>query len=211
MNDFNNLEKSFPDFPPTFFDQLQKFGKLISQYNIKLNLLSKQAINDLSSKHFYDCIQALLLIQDEIFTENTLYDFGSGNGLPGVIAGLVKPEQKIVMVERDQRKAEFLRIAIDELKLDGMQVFDKDLNQLPEDSCYKAISRAMAPLPKFLLEARKRMPAGSETFLFKGEHWSTELSSVPAQVFEYWEVDLYKSYLLPNNEGERFIIKCHRV
>ncbi len=211
MSDYSNLDELLPDQSEAEVEKLSDYCKLLVQYNSKLNLLSKNTISRLGSKHISDCVQALELIRKELNSDVPAFDFGSGNGLPGIVGAILYPELDFYLVERDLRKAEFLKIAFDELELTNVEVIDKDLSQLADDSCSQVISRAMAPIPKFLLEARKRMPTGGRAFLFKGDYWSTELSSAPPQVFEYWEVDLFGNYSLPNSEGERFIIECKRI
>lgn len=211
MNDISNLEEIIPELNPDLRELFERFFQLIEQYSDKINLISKSTISRAGVKHFSDSYQGLLSVKDEFKKEHPVFDFGAGNGFPGLIAAMMFPAQTLILVERDQRKAEFLRIATDRMGLKNVEVYGGNVSDLADGSCHNVISRAMAPLPKFLLETRSVMASGGSAFLFKSDHWSTEFSTVPPQVFEFWDVQLHHSYELPNNDAERFIIKCTKL
>jgi 16S rRNA G527 N7-methylase RsmG len=127
------------------------------------------------------------------------------------VAGIRYPDWHVILVERDLRKAEFLKVAVNELKLSNVEVYAGPVKDLQPESCFNVISRAMAPLPKFLLEARPVMGVGGKAFLFKGDHWSSEFTAIPAQLFEHFEVDLLGTYELPENSGNRYIVQCLKL
>ncbi len=209
-NDISILEELIPGISPDLKESFERFFSIIEQYNDKINLVSKGTVARAGVKHFSDCYQGLISVIDPLSNEHPIFDFGSGNGFPGIIAGMMIPKSTIILVERDQRKAEFLKIACDRLGLKNIEVYGGSVNDLADGSCHNIISRAMAPLPKFLLETRAVTAPGANAFLFKSDHWSTEFSLVPPQVFEFWEVEMHHSYDLPNNDAERFIIRCSR-
>lgn len=210
-NDINSLNSYLPSLTTDLLAHFQGFYELLEKYNSKLNLVSKASLPRSGVKHFVDSFVGMELIKPHLSDTHPLYDFGSGNGFPGLIAGLMLPNYRIVLVEKDQRKAEFLKIGASFLELKNVEVYNGKVTDLSNGSCFQVVSRAMAPIPKFLLESREVMQIGGTAFLFKGDHWATEFSSIPAQVFEYWEVDMGSHYVLPENEGSRYIIHCSRV
>ena len=211
MSDINNLEDIIPDLSSDLNESFQSFFELLEQYNKKINLVSRSSIPHAGVKHFSDCYQALQILEDDLAVENPIFDFGSGNGFPGIIAAIMYPKSQFILVEKDKRKAQFLKTAYSELELNNVEVHAGTIAELNEGVCQTIISRAMAPLPKFLLETRKFTKLGGTAFLLKGDHWSTEFSAIPPQVFQYWDVSLMKQYFLPNNAGSRVIVRCLRV
>ncbi len=211
MNDIDDLEDLIPGISSNLAKQFREFFEMISRYNLKLNLVAKSTISRAVVKHFSDSFQGLSLIEPEFQKGHPIFDFGSGNGFPGIVAAMMFPSEKVILVEKDIRKAEFLKIAADDLKLKNVQVHSGNLQDLAENSVVNAVSRAMSPLPRFLLEARPVLAEGGKVFLFKSDHWTTEFGQVPAQVFEFWEVDLLNAYELPKADGKRFIVRCLRV
>lgn len=210
-NDIEELEDLIPDISLELKEQFIEFFELIEQYNTRINLVAKSTIPKAGLKHFSDSYMALKIIEDSLVKGSPIFDFGAGNGFPGIIAAMMFPDESVILVERDQRKAEFLKMAASKLGLDRVEVHPGNVSDLADGSCVNVISRAMAPLPKFLLLTRAVMAEGGKAFLFKGDHWSTEFSQVEAQVFDYWEVELKDAYELPKNDGTRFVVQCTKI
>ena len=210
-NDINNLTDYIGPEGLPLIEPMERFFELLEKYNSKLNLVSKASLPKSAAKHFTDSYLGLKALESELNKESPIFDFGSGNGFPGIIAAMMFPDQNLILVEKDQRKSEFLKIATDHLELKNIEIHSGNVSELADGSCFQTISRAMAPLPKFLLEARQTTPPGGKAFLFKGDYWATEFGVIPAQVFEYWDVELMADYVLPADEGKRYIIRCSRI
>jgi len=88
-------------------------------YNEKVNLVSKKStpvtINTLIS-------ESLLLI-NQISTP-LIIDAGSGGGLLGIPLAISLPEKRFVLIETIQKKVKFLKLAIDELALKNVAVWN---------------------------------------------------------------------------------------
>ena len=121
------------------------------------------------------------------------------------------PGTKFILVERDKRKSEFMRFLCEELGLGNVILHMGSASQLKEESVKLGMSRAMAPLPKMLLEMRPLFENGGKLFLFKGDHWATELGSCPPQIFDIWNVELKGQYVIPSLDMDRFILECTRI
>lgn len=210
-NDIDNLEGYIPDAVPEHLEKFRSFFEVLSVFNKKINLISKATVSQAGVKHFADCHMAMTRMSPLFKDGQEVFDFGAGNGFPGIIAAIMEPSRHIIMVERDQRKSEFLKAAIDHLSLPNAEVYAGNVSHLAEGVCNTIISRAMAPLPKFLLEARQVTKVGGAALLMKGESWSSEFSAIPAQLFEFWDVSLKEGYYLPNDAGARYIVECVRV
>lgn len=210
-SDINNLEDYIGSESLELIKSMESFFELLEKYNSKMNLVSKASFPKSAAKHFTDSFLGLKALESELDPEFPVYDFGSGNGFPGIIAAMMYPEKQLILVEKDQRKSEFLKISTDHLELKNIEIHAGHVSELADGSCKQTISRAMAPIPKFLLEARLTTPVGGSAFLFKGDYWATEFGVIPAQVFEYWDVELMADYQLPAGEGKRYIVRCKRV
>lgn len=210
-NDYDNLEEYLPGISPSLLAQFSEFYHLVEKYNAKINLLSKGSVSHMASKHFADSMLGLEIFKDQLDSEIPIFDFGSGNGFPGLVVAMALSQHTVVIVERDQRKSEFIKIAADHLKVSNIKFHEGAVAELADGVCQTVISRAMAPLPKFLLESRRVVPPGGKVFLYKGEAWTSELGACPPQIFDHWEVDALGDYELPADQGPRFILQCHRL
>ena len=79
-------------------------------------------------------------------------DVGSGGGFPGIPLKLAMPELRIVLVESDQRKAAFLRDAVEALDLTDVEVEARRAEELGRDPRHReaydvVVTRAAAKAP----------------------------------------------------------------
>jgi 16S rRNA (guanine527-N7)-methyltransferase len=211
INDIDNIDAIIPGLSSELKQDFLAFFDLISHYNAKINLISQGTIARAGSKHFADSYLGNQIVLDKINKDQSVFDFGSGNGFPGIILGLMDKNRTIVLVERDRRKAEFLKISAHSLGLKNITVLEQSVGDMIPGSCSIVISRAMAPIPKFLLEARRAVAKDGVVFLFKGTSWTREFSSCPPQIFDYWEVAPCGTYTLPVDQESRSIIECNRI
>lgn len=211
-NDINSLDNIIPGLSSELKEQFVAYFTIIEKFNNKINLISKSTVKRAGVKHFADSYFGLKLFQQMLPDNQPVFDFGSGNGFPGIVFAMMESKRNVILIERDQRKAEFLKTAANEMKLSHVEVHAGSLSDLEDGTCKIGISRAMAPMPKFLLETRNIVAPGGSVYLFKGDHWMTEFGSCPAPIFDFWEVNLLGQYELPDDvTGDRFIVQCNRL
>lgn len=90
---------------PDVFSRLILYHDLLLKWQAKINLVSNDSIQDIWKRHFLDSLQLLPLIPG---TGNSIIDFGSGAGFPGMslaISGVAN----IHLVESDSKKISFLK------------------------------------------------------------------------------------------------------
>jgi 16S rRNA (guanine527-N7)-methyltransferase len=114
-------------------DKLNAYKELVKKYHHTLDLIS-----DVALEHFDEKITDSLLYADLIKAKAkpnaTILDVGSGAGLPGLVLAIALPEHPIFLVERRQKRAAFLKIAISQLNLSNAKAFSVDVTELKEIS-----------------------------------------------------------------------------
>ena len=173
-----------------------------------MNLFSK---NTVIEKHFADSYLGLeIIFKIKPFEETqSVYDFGSGNGFPGLVAAIMRPESEFVLVERNQKKVLFLKSVLSELDMKNVRVFRGQARCLAGGSVQYGMSRAMAPLPRFLIETKNITTVGGQIFLFKGKNWKEEARSCSSKILKFWQIREMGSYVLGNRKF--FIITGLRI
>ncbi|MCJ8277573.1 MAG: 16S rRNA (guanine(527)-N(7))-methyltransferase RsmG [Bdellovibrionales bacterium] len=209
-SDIDRLKEFLPELTETEEEKFRQYFDVLCHFNRKINLVSRASIKNSGGKHFSDSYKGLKIFEEFMTPGATMYDFGSGNGFPGIIGAVMYPEVKHILIERDKRKGEFLKFLAQELLLNNVGVHIGAAKDIKENSVQIAMSRAMAPLPKMLLEMRKLSVVGGRIFLFKGDTWTTEFGNCPPQLFDLWDVKLKGHYNIPSLDMERFIIECTR-
>lgn len=94
-------------------DRLQFFIDLFEKWSRRINLVARSTQPDLLQRHIADSLQ-LCALQPE---PKRWLDLGSGGGFPGAVMAIALAEQKagwVHLVESNQKKAAFLRLALAE-------------------------------------------------------------------------------------------------
>ena len=109
-------------YPPDQIQALTRYADLLSRYNDRFNLVSRQDIDRLWERHIDDALGLASLLQP-----GSVLDVGSGGGLPGMVLAITHPDRVVCLLERSQRKANFLRRVVAELDLVQVEVLCEDM------------------------------------------------------------------------------------
>ena len=111
---------------------LEQYQALIRRYHHTLDLMSERAVSELDTKISEARVYAELL-EPRLSPTDRILDLGSGVGLPGIVLAVAFPQHQVTLVERRQRRANFLKICVGQLGLvnvkvigDGVQAFNDD-------------------------------------------------------------------------------------
>lgn len=204
------IDQWFPQLSSDLRSKLKLYHDELLKFNRTLNLIGVKTIPVADAIHFADSLLAVDAIAKKgPFPE--IYDFGSGNGFPGLIYALQHPSTKVHLVEVDSRKAEFLKHMISVLQLSNAQVHVQTVESLPEKSIRFAMSRGFAPIPKALLLARKAIARDGIYYHLKSEEWVSEVGQIPTQLCSYWSPSLLEDYKLPIGEIRFSIVQTVKI
>lgn len=205
------VEEWFPNLGGQPLELLHKYFETLVKFNKTLNLVSVKTIAFADSVHFADSILASQIVNEKINKDEYLYDIGSGNGFPGLVYSILYPEQKVLLVDSDERKCEFLKYVISTCKLSNVAVLNKKVETLGAESIKQAICRGYAPLPFALLQLRKCSALGAQIYHLKSEEWSLEVSQIPTQLCSIWQPGLVGEYRLPIGDAKMFVVNTEKI
>ena len=187
-----------------YMSELQKFNKAV-------NLVSPQTLAIADAVHLADGVFAYKMIQGELTAGAPLYDFGSGNGIPGLVFALLDPNLKVILVDRDERKLEFCKHVAAACKATNVTTMKADIESLPKHSVVNVVARGFAPFAKSLLMCRNIVAKGGKFFHLKGDQFAVELSTVPSQLFSFWQPRMIGEYRLPDRGAEMTVICTDKI
>lgn len=205
------LKSWFPELDDKKQELLSKYFNELLKFNKVINLVSQKSILHADAIHFADSIYAAQAVRKNINKNNMLYDIGSGNGFPGLVYAILFPDQKITLVDSDERKSEFLKHIASACHLLNVSVLTKTVESFAAGSIEQAICRGFSPLPKALLMLRKIVPKGGAVFHLKSEEWAIEVSQIPTQLCSVWQPELIKDYALPVGSVKMFVVKTAKI
>lgn len=156
--------------------KITQFVSLLLEWNKKINLVSKNAVNEIWERHVFDCAQLYRYLPEKDFS---LLDIGCGSGFPGIVLGIMlqnREKTEITLTESVAKKAVYLKSVVQELELKNVCVF----NDRVENGVFKTpdfiTARAVAALPKLLEYAAKIQKPETELLLLKGQSYKNEIT-----------------------------------
>ena len=177
-------------------ERLDHFEGLLRKWNPKINLISKNDVDQIWQRHILDSTQ---VFQHAVPPFQTWFDFGSGGGFPGIMCAVLAaerfPEAAFHMVESDIRKAVFLRQVATELHLSA-KVHSVRIEHLDAGSADVISARALAPLSELLKLSVPHAARHAQLLFPKGRNAETELTH--AHLSWNFEVDRIPSLTDPD-------------
>jgi 16S rRNA (guanine527-N7)-methyltransferase len=101
--------------------QLEDYAAMVRRWNAKFNLVSRQDTNRFELRHVLDSLTVVPYLQAP-----RVLDLGSGAGLPGIPLAIACPELEMVLLDRGERKARFLRQVVVQTGLANVSVCCQD-------------------------------------------------------------------------------------
>ncbi|TCN31772.1 16S rRNA (guanine(527)-N(7))-methyltransferase RsmG [Sinorhizobium americanum] len=159
-------------------EKLEHFAGLFKKWAKSINLVAPSTIEDLWQRHVLDSLQVFQLSP----SPKTWVDLGSGGGFPGVITAICLSEFSegwVHLVESNNKKAAFLRVALNETGARG-SVHPIRIEQSPSviPRCDAISARALADLTQLLDYCAPWMlqeDAKAVAFFHKGRDYQTEV------------------------------------
>jgi 16S rRNA (guanine527-N7)-methyltransferase len=200
----------FPEISAAHQEKLKRYHAELLKFNLKVNLISRNTEREADEVHFADSILAAKVLLG-VGMPKKVHDIGSGNGLPGVVLGILDSSREYVLVESDGRKCEFLRHVTGALGLKNVTVANSRFESLTGEEMTCAISRGVASISKTVLVFNKIFKKGSVFLHLKGNSWANEVAEIPSQVISHWTPKLIGDYTLPVSQAQRAVVATLKI
>lgn len=132
--------------------QLLRYYELVCKWNRALPLTTDIAPQDFYQRHLSE---ACFLVRHICADVTSIWDLGTGVGIPGIPSAILRPDLPVTLVEANRRKAIFLEEVVDRLALNNVKVQVtrlETLDLLPFGSLVtaRAVEKMAQLLPTFL-------------------------------------------------------------
>jgi 16S rRNA (guanine527-N7)-methyltransferase len=165
--------------------RLDRYVGLLLEWQMKINLVAPSTLPNLWTRHIADSLQLLDLAP----SAKVWVDLGSGGGFPGVVLACAlaeTPGAMVHLVERNAKKAAFLREALRVTSTTGMvhlaEIGDTGDRITGPVDCVTA--RAVAPLNQLIGLAKPLVRKGAKALFLKGQDVEAELT----EATKYWKI-----------------------
>ena len=160
-------------------DAFVLYYDLLSEWSSRVNLVSKRDMNRFVDYHILDSLK-VATIADFSCIESIL-DFGSGAGLPGIPLAISFPETAVTLLESRPKRCSFLSAACTAIPLPNAHVVQSSIESL-DNSFYNrydvVITRATGSLVDLYRKAGKLLAKNGSLISIKGRNIEHELSEL---------------------------------
>jgi 16S rRNA (guanine527-N7)-methyltransferase len=136
--------KYFADFNKTQLDQLAALKELYTQWNEKINVISRKDIDNFYLHHVLHSLA--IATQFEFATGSQVMDLGAGGGFPGLPLAIFFPETQFHLVDSINKKLNVVKEIATEIKLDNLRTQHIRAEDIKNRKFDNVVSRAVAPL-----------------------------------------------------------------
>ena len=174
--------------------KLHEFVALLTEWNAKMNLVSKNSLAEVWTRHVLDSAQLVAYLLPEM---RRLTDIGSGAGFPALVLAILLQAlnlpAEVVLIESIGKKAAYLREAASRLDLPNVRV----INARVENTVFKDVAadvitaRAVAALDVLCGYAAKISGRQTRALFLKGQSHAAELTEAQ----KHWQ---FASHIYPN-------------
>lgn len=183
--------------------QLDKFYKLLIEWNEKINLTRITEENEVYLKHFYDSLTISKVI--DLTKKETLCDVGTGAGFPGIVLKIVYPNLKITLVDSLLKRVNYLNTIIKDLDLENI----KAIHTRGED--YKenfdiVTARAVANIEKLTKYTMHLVNKKGKFIAMKGNIDDELTEQVIKNINKKYKIEKIEKFFLPVENSNRSLI-----
>lgn len=137
------IKQYFGNLSPLQIEQFSKLKELYTEWNEKINVISRKDIDSLYEKHVLHSLSIARFIKFKTGTE--LLDIGTGGGFPSIPLAIFFPEIKIIACDSIQKKITVVTSISEALELQNIQPICSRAEQLKCEVDF-VVNRAVEPL-----------------------------------------------------------------
>ena len=146
--------------------QLLAYLELLLRWNARTNLTAVREPLAIVKRHFADSLFCARKIPP---STQTVLDFGSGGGFPGVPLAILHPELAVTLAESQSKKAAFLREVVRTLGLTA-QIWGQRVEGMPAEQRFDCVTlRAVDQMLLACPLAAERLALGGTLLAFSTE------------------------------------------
>ena len=162
-------------------EEIRAFAQFLTTAGIERGLIGPREGERIWERHIFNCLPVTQLLPQNA----SLFDIGSGAGLPGIVIALARPDLKVTLIEPLERRVEFLKEATEGLDIEVIRGRAQDVKKSAE----YVTARAVAPLEKLKKISWHMVKTGGALLAMKGESAAAEMVGVKNAVLHEIELE----------------------
>jgi 16S rRNA (guanine527-N7)-methyltransferase len=168
-------ETSIQKYFPGQEDAIRAYAEFLTTAGIERGLIGPREGERIWERHIFNCLPVTQLLPQGA----SLFDIGSGAGLPGIVIALARPDLKVTLIEPLERRVEFLNEAVAAIAAGGVEIeVIRGRAQDVKKSADFVTARAVAPMDKLKKMCWHMVKTGGSLLAMKGESAANEMVGV---------------------------------
>ncbi|MBT9331841.1 16S rRNA (guanine(527)-N(7))-methyltransferase RsmG [Paracidobacterium acidisoli] len=167
---------------PAMQARFAEYLALLLRWNARMNLTAVREPDEIIRRHFLECAFAAGHIPP---SSETLLDFGSGAGLPGIPISICRPELSITLAESQTKKAAFLKEVVRTLSLKA-EVFAGRVESMTPGRIFDVVTlRAVDYMEAACRLAAERLSPSGALLIFATRQTEGSIQTALSSI--YWQ------------------------
>ena len=163
--------------------RIRAYAEFLKTQGIERGLIGPREAERIWERHIFNCLPLTTLLAKGA----TVFDIGSGAGLPGIVIALARPDLTVVLIEPLERRVEFLQEAVKALtEIEGQSPLQiqviRGRSQDVKTTADYVTARAVAPLEKLKKISWHLLKVNGSLLAMKGEKAQEEMLTVPKSI-----------------------------
>ena len=168
-------ETTISKYFPRQEDAIRAYAELLTTAGIERGLIGPREGERIWERHIFNCLPVTQLLPQGA----SLFDIGSGAGLPGIVIALSRPDLKVTLIEPLERRVEFLNEAVAAIAAGGVEIeVIRGRAQDVKKSADFVTARAVAPMEKLKKMSWHMVKTGGSLLAMKGESAANEMVGI---------------------------------
>ncbi|MTG96937.1 16S rRNA (guanine(527)-N(7))-methyltransferase RsmG [Myroides sp. BIT-d1] len=139
--------KYFPNLTPEQIEQFEKLEEVYTDWNAKINVISRKDIHELYTKHILHSLGIAKVM--EFKPGASILDVGTGGGFPGIPLAILYPETNFYLIDIIAKKIRVVNEVVKALGLQNVKAEQKRAENIDEKFDF-IVSRAVTNMPDFV-------------------------------------------------------------
>ncbi len=198
------VELGITDITDSQYSQLAKYCDALWAWNEKINLTRHTDAETFAQRDLLDTWKLAKLLKEG----ETVLDFGSGSGVPGLTAAILRPDVRFELCDSVQKKARVLEDIAKQLRL-PIEVHAVNVKSVLEQKSYDTLtSRAVGSLSKLCTWLEPLWGQFGRLLTIKGPSWVDERGEA-RHYGQLKTIDLRKvdEYAMPGRDSNSVILQ----
>jgi 16S rRNA (guanine527-N7)-methyltransferase len=169
------MEQSLDELISLYFPEreaeIRRYAQFLATAGIERGLIGPREGERIWERHIFNSLFPTTLLPQGA----SLFDIGSGAGLPGIVIALARPDLKVTLIEPLERRVEFLKEAVEGSDIQVIRGRAQDVKK----SADFITARAVAPLEKLKKMCWHMLKMNGSLLAMKGESAAAEMTGIP--------------------------------